>query len=105
MMQLPSWNSAILQRVQWRQAERAVPAVNALLVILLAYTLAQLTWRVWLPPLVVSGGGPVQAQGVLALKSDGSYQFSGAFGARDATLASALQAFGPAGADGKIALS
>lgn len=47
-MNLPtSWNSAILQRVQWRQAERGVPVVNALLVMLLAYTLAQLTWRVW----------------------------------------------------------
>ncbi|MDO9371398.1 MAG: type II secretion system protein N [Gammaproteobacteria bacterium] len=50
-------------------------------------------------------GGPVQAQGVLTLKADGAYQFSGTLGARDATLAPALQAFGPAGADGKITLS
>lgn len=50
-------------------------------------------------------GGPVQAQGVLTLKADGGYQFSGSFSARDAALAPALQAFGPVGADGKIALS
>lgn len=49
-------------------------------------------------------GGPVQAQGVLTLKADGGYQFSGAFSARDAALAPALQALGPA-ADGKVALS
>lgn len=49
-------------------------------------------------------GGPVQAQGVLTLKADGGYQFSGSFSARDAALAPALQAFGPVGADGKIML-
>ena len=47
MMQWASLNSAILQRVQLRSLERGVPALNALLVVLLAYTLAQLTWRVW----------------------------------------------------------
>lgn len=47
MMPLTSWNSAILQRVQVRSLERGAPALTALLVILLAYTLAQLTWRVW----------------------------------------------------------
>ncbi len=49
-------------------------------------------------------GGPVQAKCVLRLKADGGYQFSGAFIARDAALAPALQALGPA-ADGKVALS
>lgn len=47
MMPLTSWDSAILRRVQWRQAERAIPVVNALLVGLLAYTAAELTWRAW----------------------------------------------------------
>lgn len=50
-------------------------------------------------------GGPVQAQGVLTLKADGNYQFSGALSARDAALAPALQTLGSAGADGKITLS
>lgn len=44
------WNSAILQQVQVRSLVRAAPALNALLVVLLAYSLAQLTWRVWPAP-------------------------------------------------------
>ncbi|MDO9371387.1 MAG: type II secretion system protein GspC [Gammaproteobacteria bacterium] len=47
MMPLTGWNSAILSRVQARSLERGAPAFTALLVILLAYTLAPLTWRVW----------------------------------------------------------
>lgn len=54
------------------------------------------------------GGGPLQADGLLTLKPDGSYQFSGSFAARDGTqspLGRALKSLGRPGADGRIQVS
>ena len=50
-------------------------------------------------------GGPLQAEGLLSLKADGSYQFSGAFAVRGdghAPLQQALRSMGRPGADGKV---
>ncbi len=50
-------------------------------------------------------GGPLQAEGLLTLKADGSYQFTGRFKAREGAqspLGRALSALGRPGADGKI---
>lgn len=53
-------------------------------------------------------GGPLQADGLLTLKPDGSYQFSGSFAARDGAqspLGRALKSLGRPGADGRIQVS
>jgi len=53
-------------------------------------------------------GGPLQADGLLTLKPDGSYQFSGSFAARDGAqspLARALRSLGRPGADGRVQVS
>ncbi len=53
-------------------------------------------------------GGPLQAEGLLTLKPDSSYQFTGSFAAREGTqtpLGQALGALGRPGADGKIQVS
>lgn len=50
-------------------------------------------------------GGPLQAEGLLTLKPDGSYQFSGSFAAREGTqspLGRALRSLGRPGSDGRI---
>jgi len=50
-------------------------------------------------------GGPLQAEGLLTLKADGSYQFAGSFAAREGAqspLGRALSALGRPGADGRI---
>lgn len=50
-------------------------------------------------------GGPLQAEGLLTLKADGSYQFTGSFAAREGArspLGQALSALGRPGADGRI---
>lgn len=55
--------------------------------------------------ILADGGGPLQAEGVLLLKPDGNYQFTGAFASRDATqrvLAQSLRFLGRPGADGKV---
>lgn len=53
------------------------------------------------------GGGPLQAEGVLTLKADGKYTFSGSFAARggDQALSRALRSLGRPGADGKVRVS
>jgi general secretion pathway protein N len=53
------------------------------------------------------GGGPLEAVGVLRLKPDGSYQFTGSFAARggDQALSRALRSLGRPGADGKVKVS
>ncbi len=53
-------------------------------------------------------GGPLQAEGLLTLKPDGSYQFTGSFAAREGArspLGQALSALGRPGVDGKIQVS
>ncbi|HEB94580.1 MAG TPA: type II secretion system protein N [Gammaproteobacteria bacterium] len=50
-------------------------------------------------------GGPLQAEGLLTLKPDGSYQFTGRFAAREGAqspLGQALGALGRPGADGRV---
>ncbi|HEX21983.1 MAG TPA: type II secretion system protein N [Chromatiales bacterium] len=50
-------------------------------------------------------GGPLQAEGLITLKADGSYQFTGSFAAREGAqspLGQALGALGRPGADGRI---
>lgn len=53
-------------------------------------------------------GGPLKAQGVLTIKPNGAYQFTGVFapsGGAQSELSQALAWLGPAGADGKISVS
>lgn len=59
---------------------------------------------------LTDGGGPLHAQGTMALAADGAYEFKGAFRARDRAqpaLEQALQMFGRPERDGavKVALS
>lgn len=53
---------------------------------------------------LADGGGPLQATGLLSLKPDGSYEFTGSFAARgdDPKLQQALRTLGRVGADGKV---
>ena len=54
---------------------------------------------------LVDGGGPLQAEGLLTIKQDGKYKFTGTFAARDktqTTLTQSLRLLGRTGADGKI---
>jgi hypothetical protein len=54
---------------------------------------------------LTDGGGQLSANGLLLLKPDGSYSFSGDFAARgqeNGDLATALQLLGPAGRDGRV---
>jgi general secretion pathway protein N len=53
------------------------------------------------------GGGPLEAVGILRIKPDGSYQFTGSFAARsgDQALSRALLSLGRPGADGKVKVS
>lgn len=56
---------------------------------------------------LADGGGPLQATGLLTLKADGSYDFTGSFAARgnEPKLAQALRALGRQGPDGKVQVS
>jgi hypothetical protein len=56
---------------------------------------------------LADAGGPLQAQGLLSLKPDGSYQFTGSFAARGQApeLARALRTLGRMGSDGKVHIS
>jgi general secretion pathway protein N len=53
------------------------------------------------------GGGPLEAVGVLNLRPDGQYQFTGSFAARDGdpALTRALRSLGRPAADGKVKVS
>jgi hypothetical protein len=54
---------------------------------------------------LVDGGGPLQAEGLLTIKQDGKYKFTGTFAARDKTqtaLSQNLRLLGRSGADGKV---
>jgi hypothetical protein len=50
-------------------------------------------------------GGPLQAQGVLLLKPDGGYQFTGTLAARNPELAEGLKFLGTPGPNGAISLA
>ena len=50
-------------------------------------------------------GGPLQAQGVLLLKPDGGYQFTGSLLARDAQLAEGLKFLGQPGPNGAVSVA
>jgi general secretion pathway protein N len=57
---------------------------------------------------LADGGGPLAAEGVLLLKPDGSYQFTGAFASRDPNqrlLTQSLRLMGRPGPDGKVKVS
>jgi general secretion pathway protein N len=53
---------------------------------------------------LADAGGPLQASGLLTLKADGSYEFTGSFAARgnDPKLLQALRTLGRVGPDGKV---
>lgn len=56
---------------------------------------------------LADAGGPLQATGLLSLKADGSYEFTGSFAARgnDPALQQALRTLGRIGPDGKVQVS
>ncbi|NOX43714.1 MAG: type II secretion system protein N [Gammaproteobacteria bacterium] len=54
---------------------------------------------------LVDGGGPLQAEGILTIKADNKYKFTGTFSSRDpsqSALDKNLRLLGRAGSDGKI---
>lgn len=55
---------------------------------------------------LADSGGPLSAQGLITLTTDGNYQFNGAFAARnDKSLDNALRSMGRPGPDGKVKIS
>lgn len=73
-----------------------------------AFTMNIVTDNTGVKGTLLDKGGPLKAQGVLTLKPDGNYQFTGSFsaqpGAKQSELLQALSWLGAPGPDGKISV-
>lgn len=87
-------------RVVWQEAEIKLLKPLELGDLVLTLETAEDTVK----GILSDAGGPLAAEGLLTLSTDGNYQFSGNFGAREGAsdLEHALRSLGQPGADGRV---